>query len=193
MNNNVNWEEAIEKAEEFALAEIEKYGTPLKLHFDSVNTKGVELAEQLNANKNIVQIGTRLMDVKVGEAVAHNKIKEHVKMSSEATKEFLLQFKIEFEDLDKIINCIEGHHKDIGWNCIEAEICANADCYKFLVVKNLIAYIKLLNKRGLGIDEGLRIAKEKVEEKWSILSLDTCKKELEPHYKIIKEMILSKK
>ncbi len=193
MNNDVNWKEIIKKAEELALAEIEKYGTPIKPHFYFSNKKGVELAKKLGANENIVEIGTRLMDIKIGEAIIQNKLKNHVKMSSDEAKIFLSQFKINSEEFDKIINCIEGHHKDIDWECIEAEICANADCYRFLILKNWIAYMHLLGKRGLSFGESIKIAGEKLEEKWNILSLDICKKELEPHYKIIKEMILNKK
>ena len=37
-------------------------------------------------------------------------------------------------------------------------------------------------------EEALKYAETKADEKWSILSLDICKKELEPDYKLIKEI-----
>ena len=48
----------IQKAEEYALTEIEKYGLPPKFTFDAANTKGEELAKKLNADISIVMLGT---------------------------------------------------------------------------------------------------------------------------------------
>ena len=132
--------------------------------------------------------GTRLMDLKLGEASKLGKLKNHVDMSSQATKQFLKEFNLPQEAVDKIINCVEGHHREIHWKCKEAEITANADCYKFLLLKNWLTFFHHLGTR-MPFNEALAYAGEKAEEKWTILSLDICKKELEPHYKLIREII----
>ena len=174
--------EIIKKAEEYALSEIEKYGSPSKINLETSNKKGEELAKLLNADLEIVQVGTRLMDIKLGEAKAKGKIKEHVRMSSEASKQFLSPFDLQKEEVDKIINCVEGHHGTAKWLCKEAEICANADCYRFLLIRNWL--LSLVDLEG-----NLKLLEEKAEEKWKVLSLDICKKELESDYKLIKEII----
>jgi hypothetical protein len=184
----------VEQAEEYALAEIEKYGTPPLLLFHAANKRGDGLAKQLGADIEIVRIGMRLMDIKAGEALAQGRSAQHVAMSVTAAREFLAKFDLPQEKLDKILNCVAGHHKTTPWTCIEAEICANADCYKFLAVKEWLAFLNVLGERHNGAEEGLfekdlAIAEQKADEKWRIVSLDICKRELEPQYRLIKEII----
>ena len=180
--------EMVKKAEEFALSEIEKYGLPPKFLFVSASENALRLAKKLNVDENIVGISIWLIDVKLPQALKEGKQPEHVKMSSEATKNFLEQFNLDENTKNKIINCVEGHHKGVEWVCKEAEIVANADCYKFLLLKNWLKFLSNLLKREMSFEEALKYAEAKADEKWSILSLDICKKELEPDYKLIKEI-----
>lgn len=180
--------EIIQKARELALSETEKNGTPIKEHFELANSKGQEIARKLKENKDIVLLGTILMDLKLGECLKEGKLSEHVKRSSEAAKIFLNQFKIDQKVKDKIINCIEAHHKEIPFSCKEAEICANADCYRFLHPRGVFAYFKLLGTRFSEFEKVMEAAEAKMEEKKKILSLDICKKELEPYYTTFKSL-----
>lgn len=177
------------KAEEFALSEIEKYGLPSLINFKTSNKKGLELAKKLGVNSEIVEIGTRLMDIKLGEASSKGKLNEHIEMSVEATRKFLSKFNISKDVIEKIVNCVEGHHGTKEWKCKEAEVCANADCYRFLLVRNWLEFLNSLSARKTTFDENLQFAEEKAEEKWKVLSLRICKIELEPHYKLIREII----
>lgn len=180
-------QEIINRAEEFALSEIKKYGLPSIMNFETSNKKAEGIAKQLGADLDVVKIGARLMDIKLGEAFSKGKLGMHVSMSSEATKKFLNQFEVSQDVIGNIINCVEGHHGTKKWICKEAEICANADCYRFLLVKNWLAFVHSLSE--IPFNEALDLAEEKAEEKWKVLSIDACKKELEPHYKLIKEII----
>lgn len=182
-------EELVKKAEEFALSEIDNHRLPPKRFFDTSNEKGEELAKHLGADVDVVKIGTRLMDIKLGEAASKGIMEEHVSMGVEATKDFLGQFEISDEIKEKIINCVEGHHGNVDWTCKEAEICANADCYRFHLVSNWLSFIHSMGHNGMSFEESLKAAEFKLEEKWNILSLDYCKKELEPHYKAIREIL----
>ena len=179
----------VKEAEKLALYEIRKYGMPSLDNLELSNRKGKELAERLGANSDIVGIGTNLMDIKLGQAFSEGKISEHVAMSSAAAKEFLSGFGLGKDITEKIINCVEGHHDTKKWVCKEAEICANADCYRFLQVRSWLAYVTDLGKRNMGLQEILNQAEKKANEKWNILSLDICKKELEPQYRLIKDII----
>lgn len=181
--------EIIIKAEEFALLEMNKYGFPSRMNFDTSNEKGLQLAKKYGADSSIVQIGTRLMDIKLGEAISKGKPNEHVRMSVDATINFLSQFNLPEDVKDKIINCVEGHHGTKEWICKEAEICANADCYRFLLIRNWLAFLNSLGAEKSSFDHDLKFAEDKANEKWKILSLDPCKKELEPHYKMINKII----
>src|SRR3989338_2912086 len=117
---NMNMQEVVQKAEKFALEEIDKYKTPTKIHFQIANHKGLELSKKLKADSDIVQLGTRLMDFKICKAISENRLSDHVKMSAEAAREFLSEFNLPKEKVEKIINCVEGHHKDVPWICKEA-------------------------------------------------------------------------
>jgi metal-dependent HD superfamily phosphatase/phosphodiesterase len=176
----------IEKAKELVKVETANAVRPL---FAFANETGQKLAEKLNADKDIVMLGTLLMDVKHKQAMKENRLAEHVKMSLETAKEFLSQFELDEEIKNKIYNCVEAHHREVPFICIEAEICANADCYKFLAVRSWMRYITILAERDKPLDECLDHAEEKLEEKWKNLSLDICKEELEPHYNLIKEIL----
>lgn len=186
-------EDIINNVDKFARSEIEKYGTPFPSHYEVSNQKGVELAEKLGADIFIVQLGTRLMDVMLGEALAQDKLSEHVRMSAEAARDFLTKIGLEETVIEKVVNCVEGHHRQIPWSCSEAEIVANADCYRFLLVRNWLAYFMLMGTRSSNVEETLLQGEKKLEEKWGILSLDICKQELEPEYRLIKQVIKTAK
>ena len=173
--------EIIEKAKEFAF--------PITPLFDFANEIGQILAEKSGANEDIVMLGTLLMDVKLKQAMSENRVQDHVKMSLEATKEFLKQFKLNEETKEKIYNCVEAHHGNVPYTCKEAEICANADCYKFLHPKGIFMYIGILSQRYEGDFKKIMSQIEaKLEEKHKILSLDICKKELEDYYQMFRKL-----
>jgi len=186
MKKNLN--EIVKEARSFDLKEIKKFGIPHLTLFKISEKKALELAEKLNADKSITLIGVYLMDVKLGEAHVKNKKEEHVKMSVNATKKFLEKFDLDKETKKKIINCVEAHHGQVPFICKEAEICANADCYRFLHPKSFLVTLYLFGKE-FRFEEALNFLEAKIDEKYKILSLDICKKELEKYYHQFKEII----
>ncbi|UCG95826.1 MAG: hypothetical protein JSV92_02135 [archaeon] len=179
----------LEEVRKIALEEIEKTGLPPRILFDVAERKTEELAEKLGADKTIALVGYCLMDLKLGKAAEEGKLEEHVEMSSQAAKEFLEKFDLDEKTKNKIINCVEAHHGAVPFACKEAEICANADVYKFIHPKAFFAFMMTLGKREMGFDEALDYAEFKLDEKYKILSLDICKKELEPFYRHLKELV----
>jgi len=179
----------VKEAKNLALEEIEKFGIPSKIHFKISEKKALELAKKLGADKTITLVGVYLMDLKLGEAFSKGKIKEHVRMSVKATKKFLEKFELKEEIKKKIINCVKAHHGQVPFICKEAEICVNADCYRFLHPKGFFCALFEVAKMGMEIDEILNILEAKLDEKYKILSLDICKKELEKYYRQLKKLI----
>ena len=84
---------------------------------------------------------------------------------------------------------MEAHHGKIPYTCIEAEICANADCYRFISPKGFLSYLATLGKRHDDFASCLNDAEKKLDEKYALLSLDFCKQELEPRYQTFKTSI----
>jgi hypothetical protein len=178
--------EIIVAAKKWALEEIDKYnGPPSLINFYTSLEKGQELAEKLNANKEIVEIGCILMDVKLAEAKSQGKIKEHIKLSADATEKFLEKFELDDKTKEKIVSCVNEHHGRDKFTCIESEICANADCYRFILPKNVF---RLISEKDIESEEAIKLAKMKLEEKHNVLSLDICKKELEEYYQCFKKL-----
>lgn len=186
-------QEIITKARELATSEIIKFGIPKMEHFVLANEKGQELAAALGADKDIVLLGTILMDLKIGQCIKEDRLAEHVKESSSAAQEFLKQFNLNEEMLKKIISCIESHHGVSRYHCLEAEICANADCYRFLSPAGFFHGLLIFGYRCSDLNEALSNLEYKVEEKYKVLSLDICKRELEEYYKAFKKLIAAAK
>lgn len=179
----------VQESRRYALSEIDKFGLPNPVHFGISEEKALELAEKLNADKKIVRIGICLMDLKLGQAFKEDKLKQHVEMSVEAAKGFLNRFDIDDASKEKIINCIEAHHGTVPFKCKEAEICANADCYRFIHPKGFFLYLTVLGRRNPDFSGCLAMAEKKMDEKRGILSLDICKQELDIYYKVLKKLI----
>jgi len=177
-----------EKAEKFARDEIEKYGLPWIEHFNISLEKGIKIAEKLWANIELVKIWVSLMDVKLWQAFSEKRVWEHVKMSSEATKEFLKDFEIDKKTFEIIIEAVEWHHWKEKFDNLEAEITANADCYRFISPKGIFYFFSVLGRRFW--DDLWKIVENvesKMDEKMNIVSLDFVKQELEPVYKNMKK------
>lgn len=180
-----------ERAIALAREEINTYGVPDMLLLDISLDNGRKIAKALDANQHLVEIGISMMDVKLGQAFKEKRIKDHVGMSIETAKDFLKEFNLSENDLAIIINAIQGHHGGKEFNSIEAEICANADCYRFIHPKGVFLYFTVLGKRLGDFNACLDQVEAKMDEKFNIISLPIVKNELEPIYKTFKEYISS--
>ncbi len=186
-------EAIIKAARQYALDEIKKYGSPSLLNFEISFSEGQRLAEALKVDKQIVALGTIFMDLKLGEAHEKHLLQQHAKMSSDAARVFLMEHNLDKSIIDNILNCIEAHHAGIPFICKEAEVCANADCYRFLHPKGVYGYFHLLGNRGMDFSKALKLVENKADEKWNILSLSQCKEELGPYYKTLKKWLHASK
>lgn len=176
-------------SDKLATREIKKYSSPEPLHYEIANKEGLVLAKELKVDREIVAIGTRLMDVKIGQAIKEGRLEKHVEMSSGYAEKFLSKYKISDKEKGKIINCIEAHHKGVPFICKEAEVCANADCYRMLTFEGALTLLTSLIRRGFESKDAMRYLEKKIDEKWGILSLEICKEELASNYKLLKRLV----
>ncbi len=181
-------EEIIKKARKWIEKEIGLNGSPLLSLVVFSYEEGVRLAKIFKADVDIVKIGMLLGDIKLGETKNQGRIGEHTKVGAKAVEKFLEDFDLEEVAKEKIINCVEMHHGG-KYVCKEAEICANADCYRFIHPKGVFVYLEHLGREEENITKNLEQLEYKLDEKWKILSLDICKKELEPYYHEFKKLI----
>lgn len=177
----------LETVRNFAYAEVERTGMPLREHVDLATEVGKKLARKLNANVDIVEIGTYLMDCMIGQALKKGRLQDHVQMSLDKTNELLRNSELSEEAKENIRHCVSEHHGAKKFFSPESEICCNADCYRFTSVKGFMYAVKFM--REMPFLDLVKLLENKVEEKWGLVSLDVCRKELEPEHDILIKLL----
>ncbi|MCJ7804205.1 hypothetical protein MUP35_00520 [Patescibacteria group bacterium] len=180
--------EILKVSEKLLKKEIEKTGLPAIEFHKVCLIYGRRLTKAYRVNEDFVLACLNFMDVKVGEAFANNRIQDHIQMSLEASLTALKPLSLDKKLIKKISGCILNHHGAKRYPSIEAEICANADCFKFLHPRAFIAFIASLGKRGRPFEDLLKYAKEKVEEKIAIISLPEVKQEAKEYYQLLSKL-----
>ncbi len=178
----------INRARELAGVGPSQYQTPPQELVYLASRKALELAEKLQADRNVVEVGSLLMDCELGLATKEGKGSQHIEMSVVTTKNLLDEFpEVSVEDRDSILACVTEHHGAKQFTSLESEICCNADCYKFASVEGFVLTLRFM--RPMAIDDQIKILRDKLEEKWSALTLEDCKTELKPQYETIKRLL----
>ncbi len=185
---NIN-KKLLDISEKLLKKEIEKTGLPAIDFHKICLVYGKRLAKVYKVNEDFILACLNFMDVKVGEAFLSNRVKDHVQMSLEATLESIKPLNLDKKLIKKISGCILNHHGTKKYPSIEAEICANADCFKFLNPKAFIAFIASLGKRGRTLEQILKFAREKIDEKIAVASLPEVKKEAQDYYRLLSKLL----
>lgn len=179
----------LQQAKKLAYDEVERTGMPLKLHVDLACEVAKRLAKELGANADIVEVGTLLMDCMIGEAIKEGKLSEHVQMSLDKANELLEKSSLSNEEKENVRHCITEHHGVSKFYSLESEICANADCYRFTSTQGFAYAMRYL--REMPFEDLLKLLRNKVNEKWGVLSLDICKNELEGQHQTLDDLLSS--
>ena len=181
-------EKLIEAAKKQAYSDSDTYGTPTRFNIDLSVQVAQRLVFELNANKNIVVVGSYLADCMLGHAISQNSISKHIEFSRQKANEIISRFpEVSPEEKENILQCVSEHHGKDKFYSLESEIVCNADCYRFASVQGFLGSIRYFRDMEMG--ELVKLLGDKADEKWNALSLDICKKELEPQYKVIKSLI----
>lgn len=183
-------QELIHKARQLASDGPTKYQTPPQQLVDLSTTKALDLSERLGADSGIIEVGSLLMDCELGKATKEGKVGEHIERAVRTADKLLDQYPdIPAEVKNNIIACVAEHHGAEKFSTLESEICCNADCYKFASIDGFILALRFM--RPMPIETQLKILSDKLEEKWSALTLKECIAELQPQYDLIKSLLAS--
>lgn len=183
-------EELVIETDNYNKEEMRKYNPDMEFLQKIPEDAGIKLAREYGANENIVRIGIAMMDSKLPEASHLGIAKEHIKMSSEATKEMIKDVDCLSEyDKENIIKCVEEHHGAEKFFSIESEVVANADCYRFIVPKGFLYYASMQGRKFHDFDRELKQLEFKLNEKHNTISLPAVKEELEPYYQLFQKAI----
>lgn len=176
-------EKLVMKADRFNREEAKKYNPDYGILYEISLNAGIRLAKEYGADENIVRIALAMMDSKLPEASHLGTPKQHISMSSDATKEMLKNIDfLDYKTKENIIKCVEEHHGVDKFFSIESEVVANADCYKFVHPKGVLFYSSMLGRRFHDFDKELEQLEFKLNEKHDVISLPLVKKELESYY-----------
>jgi len=178
----------LEISQELLKKEIEKTDIPPIENHKIGLVYGKKLAKIYKVDEDFILACLNFMDVKMGEAFLSNRIKDHVQMSLEATLLVLKPINLDKKLIKKISDCILSHHGVKQYPSIEAKICANADCFKFLHPRGVFAFIASLGKRGMAFEDILKYTKEKLDEKIVIISLPEVKQEAKDYYSLLSRL-----
>lgn len=186
----MNIEELVKKADNLNREEIKKYNPDIEFLYDLTLSVGIKLAKEYNADENIVKIVLAMMDLKLPEALQLGIPKQHILMSLDVTKQMLDGTGFASEDTKQnIIKCIEEHHGADKFYSIEAEVVANADCYKFIHPKGVLYYSSMLGRRFHDFNKELNQLENKLNEKNNAITLPSLKEELEQYYLFFQKSI----
>ncbi|PIV09389.1 hypothetical protein COS51_03360, partial [Candidatus Roizmanbacteria bacterium CG03_land_8_20_14_0_80_36_21] len=101
----------IDDITKFSTNQSELYGVPSLFQLNLSKEKGQLLAQELKANKEIVLLGTLLMDCMLGPTFKAGKMQEHVSMSISKADELLSKdSEITRDEKINILKCVEQHH-----------------------------------------------------------------------------------
>jgi hypothetical protein len=185
MNESV--ENIAQQSVDYARNEINLYGVPDMLLLDISLGKGRMIAKGMNASLPLVETCIAMMDLKLGQAFKENRIKDHIRLGTEAATSFLKNLGMSEGPLAVVVNAIEAHHGGVPFKAIESEIAANADCYRFVHPKGVFLYLTVLGKRCGSFVACLDQAEAKMDEKYKMISLPLVKEDLYPIYEQMKK------
>lgn len=171
-----------------AIADIMKYSVPTLDDYNDVVNVSLELGKRLNANLDVINLGAKFIEIKLGQAITEKKLGEHINMSLGFAMDFLANYPLNDDLKKKVFACIR-EQKDNKFSCIEAEICANALCYNYLTPKKVLKIFYNMKQKGYNFDEIFIFVEEKIDEMWGRLTLDICKKDLEKNYNKIVDFL----
>ncbi len=177
----------LKQVRKLAYDEVEKTGMPLKLHVDLACGVGKKLAKDLGADTDIVEAGTLLMDCLIGQAIKEGRLSDHIQMSLDKANELLEQSSLSEKDKENVRHCISEHHGVEKFYSLESEICCNADCYRFVSIKGFSYAMRYL--RDIPFEDLIKLLRNKVDEKWDVLSLESCKTELKSQHEVLNNLL----
>lgn len=170
------------------IRDFAKIDGPMETHQLVANEAGQKIAENLRANKDIVLLGTLLMDCVIGIAIKENRMSDHVAMCHQIAKELLDNDPdINLEEKENVLSCVLEHHGVPKFSTLESEIVCNADCYRFASIKGTFLFFRYF--RQMPDIELISLINVKYLEKKSAITLNLVKEELKEQFPVIENYI----
>lgn len=169
--------------EEESLKPTSKYGyEPFVYHFTPTVKYALELAEELGADKEVVEISAWLHDI--GSVI--NGREDHHLTGVKIAEEKLKELGYPIEKIEMVKNCILNHRGSQKNNptTIEEKIIADADALSnFDNIPGIFKAAFIYENLTQG--EAKEAVKKKLENKWNQLNFENSKSIIRPKYEAI--------
>lgn len=177
--------------DKIAREQSEKFGQPAPYYYNIAVEKAEMLAKEVGADVVLCKIGAILMDIKLGECMANKCVPLHIQKGCEFIEPILDELGVDKKIKQVLLDCIKFHHgtKDEVYPNIESEVVANADCYRFLTHAGTYGNILFADSLGFDQNQNVEFCLNKLEEKFSVLSIEKAKSDLTENYENIKEFL----
>lgn len=181
--------EVVSRARELARQQYEKNHAPAWGLTELAVKKGEFLAKKHGVNAELVIVALYVAHTVFDEQRAGEVQSNHCHLSAEFVKPYLLEWRIGENDQRVILNAIEAHHDAVPTDSKEAEVMKNAECFKFLTLEGTSIFLADLRRRGMTHDEAAEYAMDKMNQKFSFLTLEDCKQEAERNRGLILKVL----
>ena len=140
-----------------------------------------DLASQLNADSEIVELAAWLHDIK---KIKKEKGDHHVKGAEEA-REVLLKFGYDSERTEKVVHCILTHSADQKYvpETVEAKILVSVDAYA--VIDDFVSFCSVPYRKGLSILDAKEWLRSRYNNTWNKICIDKIREMSKEKYEMI--------
>lgn len=139
--------------------------------------KGQELARKYSIDEELVAITLYLAHSVFCQEWKGAVQINHPQLSAAFAEPVLDDLNITKEDRELVLNAIRNHHSTESSPNLFAEVVRNAECFKFVTKKGALIFLHELGARGVSYEESENRVLEKMNDKFSLLSLKECIKE----------------
>lgn len=158
----------------------------MEYHIIPVVKNAKKLAEDLNADIEVVEIASYLHDVTriLGD------VKNHHITGAEYAEKFLNKYNYPNEKIIQIKNCIRNHRGSVKdkRDTLEEKIVATADAMAHIQYP-LPLFYTWYGKRKCDMEEGRKEIKEKIQRSWDKIEFEKAKEEVSEKYNFLMEVL----
>jgi uncharacterized protein len=180
-------EEVKKFVEEESLKSTSKYGSePFAFHFVPTVKYALELAEELGADKEVVEIAAWLHDI---GSVIYGREDHHI-TGVRIAEDKLKELNYPIEKIEMVKKCILNHRGSQKNNptSLEEKIIADADALSnFDNISGIFKAAFIYENLNQG--EAKEAVRKKLENKWNQLNFDNSKKIIKPKYEAMKILL----
>lgn len=163
-------------------------GAPSWLLTELAIKKGKELAVKYNVDDRLVLTSLYLAHTIFSPIWKGDIQKKHPQLSSDFAKKYLIEWGVNKNDQEIILNAIEAHHNGVATRSMVAEVVKNAECFKFVSIEGSLIWLHELGVRQIPLEEARDKVIQKMNQKKKLLTLDDCIKEAEENCNKILEL-----